>query len=71
VSGSDGRIIGRGPVDDLDELVEHWTPLDDERELVAGKRGADRSARHWQQRVGQGGVTGVAVAGQSAPSRVR
>jgi hypothetical protein len=27
---------------DLDELVEHWTLLDDERELVAGKRGATR-----------------------------
>jgi len=25
---------------ELDELVEHWTLLDDERELVAGKRGA-------------------------------
>ena len=24
---------------DLDELVEHWTLLEDERELVAGKRG--------------------------------
>lgn len=24
----------------LDELVEHWTLLGDERELVAGKRGA-------------------------------
>ncbi len=24
---------------DLGELVEHWTLLDDERELVAGKRG--------------------------------
>jgi integrase len=24
---------------DLDELVEHWTLLDDERELIAGKRG--------------------------------
>jgi hypothetical protein len=23
---------------DLDELVEHWTLLDDERELIAGKR---------------------------------
>ncbi len=27
---------------DLDELVEHWTLLDDERELIAGKRGATR-----------------------------
>ena len=27
---------------DLDELVEHWTLLDDERELVAGKRGPTR-----------------------------
>src|SRR5215217_3961738 len=27
---------------ELDELVEHWTLLDDERELVAGKRGATR-----------------------------
>ncbi|GAA2128885.1 DUF4158 domain-containing protein [Actinomadura napierensis] len=27
---------------DLGELVEHWTLLDDERELVAGKRGATR-----------------------------
>ena len=26
----------------LDELVEHWTLLDDDRELVAGKRGATR-----------------------------
>ena len=26
----------------LDELVEHWTLLGDERELVAGKRGATR-----------------------------
>jgi hypothetical protein len=26
----------------LDELVEHWTLLDDERELVAGKRGPTR-----------------------------
>lgn len=24
---------------DLDELVEHWTLLDDERVLIAGKRG--------------------------------
>ncbi len=27
---------------DLDELVEHWTLLEDERELVAGKRGPTR-----------------------------
>jgi hypothetical protein len=27
---------------ELDELVEHWTLLDGERELVAGKRGATR-----------------------------
>lgn len=27
---------------DLDELVEHWTLLDDGRELVAGKRGPTR-----------------------------
>src|SRR5690348_555380 len=27
---------------DLDELVEHWTGLDDERELIAGKRGPTR-----------------------------
>jgi hypothetical protein len=27
---------------DLDELVEHWTLLDDERDLVAGKRGSTR-----------------------------
>ncbi|MFB6713814.1 MULTISPECIES: DUF4158 domain-containing protein [unclassified Streptomyces] len=27
----------------MDELVEHWTVLDDEAELVAGKRGATRS----------------------------
>jgi hypothetical protein len=26
----------------LDELVEHWTLLEDERDLVAGKRGATR-----------------------------
>ena len=26
----------------MDELVEHWTVLDDELELVAGKRGATR-----------------------------
>jgi len=27
---------------EFDELVEHWTLLDDERELVAGKRGSTR-----------------------------
>ncbi len=27
---------------ELDELVEHWTLLDDEQGLVAGKRGATR-----------------------------
>jgi Domain of unknown function (DUF4158)/Tn3 transposase DDE domain len=27
---------------DLDELVEHWTLLDDERQLIAGKRGPTR-----------------------------
>jgi hypothetical protein len=27
---------------DLDELVEHWTLLDDERVLIAGKRGPTR-----------------------------
>jgi hypothetical protein len=27
---------------DLDELVQHWTLLDDERELTAGKRGPTR-----------------------------
>ena len=26
----------------LDELVEHWTLLDDERDLIAGKRGPTR-----------------------------
>ncbi|GAA0919800.1 DUF4158 domain-containing protein [Virgisporangium aurantiacum] len=33
-----------GPDPDLDELVEHWTLLDDERDLVAGKRGGTRLA---------------------------
>ncbi len=33
--------MGRSPLD-LGELVEHWTVLEDERELVAGKRGATR-----------------------------
>jgi Domain of unknown function (DUF4158) len=27
---------------DLDELVDHWTLLKDERELIAGKRGPTR-----------------------------
>ena len=27
---------------DLDELVEHWTLVEDERELVAGKQGPTR-----------------------------
>src|ERR1035438_4745182 len=27
---------------DLDELVEHWTLLDDEQRLIAGKRGPTR-----------------------------
>ncbi len=27
---------------ELDELVEHWTLLDDDQALVAGKRGATR-----------------------------
>jgi Domain of unknown function (DUF4158) len=43
-------IVSRGfresavvPVD-LDELVEHWTLLEDQRELVAGKRGPTRLA---------------------------
>ncbi len=27
---------------DLDELVEHWTLLEDEQQLVAGKRGPTR-----------------------------
>ncbi len=29
---------------DLVELVEHWTLLDGDRELVAGKRGTSRLA---------------------------
>ncbi|MEO3891881.1 DUF4158 domain-containing protein [Nonomuraea sp. B5E05] len=28
----------------IDELVEHWTILDEERELISGKRGATRLA---------------------------
>ncbi len=35
--------MGRSPVD-VDELVEHWTVLEGERQLVAGKRGATRLA---------------------------
>ena len=41
-------IVGRGSREgaavrvDLDELVEHWTLLEDERELIAGKRGPTR-----------------------------
>jgi hypothetical protein len=27
---------------DFDELVEHWTLLDDEQALIAGKRGPPR-----------------------------
>ncbi|MFC5662296.1 hypothetical protein ACFP3U_04795 [Kitasatospora misakiensis] len=33
--------MGRQPVG-MDELVEHWTVLDDEADLVAGKRGGTR-----------------------------
>jgi hypothetical protein len=33
--------MGRVPLE-IDDLVEHWTVLDDERELIAGKRGATR-----------------------------
>ena len=33
--------MGRQPVG-MDELVEHWTVLDEEAEFVAGKRGATR-----------------------------
>ncbi|MFI6801175.1 DUF4158 domain-containing protein [Streptosporangium canum] len=28
----------------IDELVEHWTILNEERDLIAGKRGATRLA---------------------------
>jgi hypothetical protein len=41
-------IVSRGSAEavvvpmDLDELVDHWTLLKDERELVAGKRGPTR-----------------------------
>jgi hypothetical protein len=30
----------------LDELIQHWTVPDDERELIAGKRGR----RDWDSR---------------------
>ncbi|WP_250214369.1 DUF4158 domain-containing protein [Acrocarpospora catenulata] len=33
--------MARAPMD-IDELVEHWTILDEERDLIAGKRGATR-----------------------------
>jgi len=33
--------VGRSPVE-VDELVEHWTVLEDEQQLVAGKRGATK-----------------------------
>ncbi len=35
-------ITHRGRSLELDELVEHWTLLDDEQALIAGKRGATR-----------------------------
>jgi len=41
-------IVSRGSAEamvvlvDLDELVDHWTLLKDERELIAGKRGPTR-----------------------------
>jgi hypothetical protein len=56
---------------DLDELVEHWTLLDDERELVAGKRGATRLGfalilkfytRHGRFPAGRSELPGEAVA---------
>lgn len=31
----------------MDELVEHWTVLDGELELVAGKRGGTRLGASW------------------------
>jgi hypothetical protein len=37
-AGDEGAVVRM----DLDELVEHWTLLDDEQELVAGKRGPSR-----------------------------
>ncbi len=33
--------MARTPLN-VDELVEHWTLLQEDRELVAGKRGATR-----------------------------
>jgi hypothetical protein len=36
--GQDGAGM-RAPPMGVDELIEHWTVLPDERELVAGKRG--------------------------------
>jgi len=36
--------VGRSPVE-VDELVEHWTVLEDEQQLVAGNRGATRVLR--------------------------
>jgi hypothetical protein len=56
---------------DLDELVEHWTLLDDERELVAGKRGPTRLgfalilkfySRHGRFPAGRSELPGEAVA---------
>jgi hypothetical protein len=56
---------------DLDELVEHWTLLDDERELVAGKRGPTRLGfalilkfytRHGRFPAGRSELPGEAVA---------
>jgi hypothetical protein len=34
-------VAARAPID-LDELIGHWTVLEDERVLVDGKRGATR-----------------------------
>ena len=39
---SRGSREGVAVLMDLDELVDHWTLLMDERELVAGKRGPAR-----------------------------
>ncbi len=56
---------------DLDELVEHWTLLEDDHELVAGKRGATRLGfalllkfytRHGRFPVGRGDFTDEVVA---------
>ena len=56
---------------DLDELVEHWTLLDDERDLVAGKRGPTRLgfalilkfySRHGRFPAGRSELPGEAVA---------